>query len=164
MTTREGPGHPSTSASRAGTPVRVLVVLALLVGLFGMHGLGADHSVAAPGAHGEVLAGPVSPAGHPAPARHAAPAADAQVAVLGHAAPSSHHGPADGHPTDTAQTCVAVLAGAALLALLLPGVVRALPLARPALHRSALRTRVPPLPALRPSDLSVLCVLCVLRT
>ena len=110
------------------------------------------------GAHGALLTAPGVTAGHhtsahPPGGPAAAPTPD------GHAAPSSSDEPSDGHPADVAQACVAVLAGAALLALLLPGAHRALALARPAVHRSVLRDRIPPLPALRPPDFSVLCVL-----
>ena len=141
----------------ARLPARVLIVLGLLVGLLGMHGLGADHDVAGP-AHATVLA--ASPgtaadrtaADHMA-ADHAAPTPD------GHVLPPTDDGSPDGHLTDTAEACLAVLAGAALLALLLPGAARVPQPARWELDRSGARGRIPPLPALRPPDLSVLCVL-----
>ena len=129
-------------------PARVLLVLGLLVGLFGMHGLGADHHTAAPSPHATVSASSAVTAAH-----HPAPTPDQ------HVVPPSDPGSSEGHLMDVASACVAVLAGAALLALLLPGAVRILHPVRPSIDRSGARGRVPPLPALRPPDLSVLCVL-----
>ena len=128
-----------------GRLARLLLLLAVLAGLFATHGLSADHDVAMTGSHATV-----SQAGDEGTAAHAAVATDTGSPAN---APVPHHG------SDPAELCVAVLTGAAALALLLLRPLRA-PLAhRLPDPRPVRRARSRTLPLLRPPDLSVLCVL-----
>ena len=117
-------------------------MLGLLLGLLAMHGLSSSHDQA-----------PV----HPSAALPAAASADAPDDDTGYGAPE--HQPASHSMADMAELCLAVLTGAAALALLLLAPLRALPAQRvavlPTPHGAADRTSAPR----RPPDLSVLCVL-----
>jgi hypothetical protein len=140
------------TAPGARAVTRALAVVAVLLGLLAMHGLASAHHAGAATPSVQHQAAPTAPELH----QHGAAAPVAQDAV-GVAAPA---GPAcdDGCPV-LAVLCVAVLAGAALLALLLAR--RRAPLvAAPPRHDHA--TRAPPARLARPPD--PVRELCVSRT
>lgn len=138
----------AAGAPRRGVvlPVRLVLVLGVLAGLFAMHGLGSDHEMAMAASQGTaadvVSAGsaghPRGVAGAPAVTRLTAPA------------------PAPEAMSGMAQACVAVLSGAAVLALVLLG---PLPRHRPTTDQPVRHPTSRVLPTLRPPDLSVLCIL-----
>jgi len=131
------------------------MLLGVLAGLFAMHGLSAHHDMAMVGAHGPDSAAVAEPM-----SGHQSAASDTSLAQRGAAVtPVSTEAPAPDPMSDMAQACVAILTGAAALALLLlsplrPLLARWLTLGQPVL-RSRSRRLSPP----RPPDLSVLCVL-----
>jgi len=145
------PGRVDLRSRRSGPLVRLLLVLGLLAGLVAMHGLGADHDMAMTGAHSAASGGgPGGMAEHLPDIAHTAP-------LAGLAVPAD--APAQDHLSDMAQACVAVLAGAVALLLLLLGPLRALLSRRLPIRQPRLRARGRALLLRRPPDLSVLCVL-----
>ena len=136
--------RPAPPSRRVRLSTRLLLVLGVLVGLFAMHGLSADHDLTMTGAHG-TAGGVMEMTGQQ-------PAVAAE-----HTTPAP--APASDPVSDMAQACLAVLTGVAAVALLLVGALRLLPShrrdVRPPLWRAHSRAR----PPARPPDLNVLCVL-----
>ena len=125
--------------------VRTLIVIGLLAGLFAMHGLSADHDTALSSPHHTGMTMPRTESGHLLNmGQHVAGEVGAQAAA--------HAGMGKG-------CCVAVLTGAALLALLLIRLLRTVrvfePLQVPRRVWRTVQAHAPP----RPPDLAALCVL-----
>jgi len=153
--TGKHPSQGNAPSLRIGMLARLLLLLGLLVGLFAMHGLGVDHDMAMTGAHSATSAASAADALGPSGRQSGTALADAPLAR--YVTPAD--APGSDQMSDMAQACVAILAGAALLALLLLSPLRALLFRWLAISQPDGQSRSRALPPLRPPDLSVLCVL-----